>query len=639
MIGRFAKLGAYQELFNRQAFRLCLLGGALALASHLWQRSGLAPAWPAPTLALAAVALNGAPIVWEALQGLWRRQVNVDELVSLAILAALFQGEFLTAAAVSFIMTLGSLIEQAISQSARRSIQALARMTPDEATLLADDGPRVVPVASVGIGDRLLVKPGERVPVDGLILSGVTALDESSLTGESIPRTRRSGDPVLAGSLNYNGVIEIRATQVGDDTALGRVVRLVTEAEAHKPRAARLVDRYAQWFTPLVLACAGLAWWLTGEPGRAVAVLVAGCPCALLMAAPTATVAAVARAARSGILVKGGRHLEEVAQADAVLFDKTGTLTMGEPRVEDVVTADGRTREEIIACAAGAEQDCNHPLARAVMKAAHYARVSVTRAENVLSEIGLGVRAMLDGSLIEVGSAYLGLGEAALPGPLRASLAGMKEKGVTPLVVYRDQKPIGILGVSDRPRASARQAVAGLKGLGIARIGILSGDHDQSVRRVAAAIGVPEAWSGLKPQDKLEIIRQFQEQGRRVLFVGDGVNDAPALAGANVGVAMGAAGSDVALETADIALVHDEVAKLPLLIRLARRMLALIRLNIGLGLLFNTVAILGGAYGLLSPIAASVFHNAGSIIVVLSSASLILFRDRPAAAPAAPAGA
>lgn len=632
MIGRFSKLGAYQELFNRKAFRLCLLGGVLALAAFAWQWSGQTSAWPSLVLALAAVALNGGPIVWEAAQGLWRRQVNVDELVSLAILASLLQGEFLSAAIVSFIMTLGSLIEQAISQSARRSIQALARMTPEEATLLSPDGPRVVPVASVRLGDRLLIKPGERVPVDGVILSGITALDESSITGESIPRTRRIDDLVLAGALNYNGVIEIRATQVGDDTALGRVVRLVSEAEAHKPRAARLVDRYAQWFTPLVLACAGLVWWLSGDSSRAVAVLVAGCPCALLMAAPTATVAAVARAARAGILVKGGRHLEEVAQADAILFDKTGTLTLGEPRVEEVVTEDGLTREEIIACAAGAEQDCNHPLARAVMKAAHYARISVAKAENVLSEIGLGVRAMLEGSLIEVGSAYLGLGEAALPGPLRASLADMKEKGVTPLVVYRDQRPIGILGVSDTVRPSARQAVADLRALGIARIGILSGDHDQSVRRIAAAIGIPEAWSGLKPQDKLHIIQEFQEQGRRVLFVGDGVNDAPALARANVGVAMGAAGTDVALETADIALVHDEVAKLPLLIRLARRMLTLIRFNILLGLLFNTMAILGGAHGLLSPVAASLFHNAGSIIVVLTSASLVLFRDQPTTA-------
>ncbi len=629
MIGRFSHIGAYRELLNIRELLLCVAGGGLALASFLWDFGQASPVWLGAALALASVAVNGLPIVWEAAKGLWERQVNVDELVSLAIVASLVQGEFLTAAVVSFIMTLGSLAEEAISQSARKSIQALARMTPEEATLLEGGQARQVPVAQVRAGDRLLVKPGERIPVDGVIVSGTTAVDESSMTGESVPRTRQPDDPVLAGTLNYNGVIEMRATRVGNDTTLGRVIRLVTEAEMHKPRSARLVDRYAAWFTPVVLSVAALAWWVSGEASRAVAVLVAGCPCALLMAAPTATVAAVARAAKAGILVKGGRHLEEVARADAILFDKTGTLTLGETRVEDVVTREGTTREELIACAAGAEQNCAHPLARAVMKAAHYARVTVGKAESVLSEIGLGVRAMLDGCLIEVGSAAFGSGAAALPAALQTGLEAMEARGATPLVVYKDREPIGILGVTDTIRATARQTVQTLKTLGISRLGILSGDHERSVCRIAAAIGITDAWSGLKPQDKLTVIEDFQRQGRRVLFVGDGVNDAPALARANIGVAMGAAGTDVALETADIALTHDEVAKLPFLIRLSRRMLALIKVNIGLGLLFNAVAVLGSSYGVLSPIAASIFHNTGSIIVVLTSASLIFFRDVP----------
>lgn len=432
---------------------------------------------------------------------------------------------------------------------------------------------------------------------------------------------------MLAGALDYNGVIEIRATHVGDDTTLGKVVQLVTEAEGQKPNSVRFVDKYATWFTPAVLACAALAWVLSGEASRAVAVLVAGCPCALLMAAPTATVAAVARSARSGILVKGGRHLEDVAQVDTVLFDKTGTLTLGEPKVEEVVTDDGLSMEEVISCAAGAEQNCTHPLARAVMKAAHYAKVTVDKAENVLSEIGIGVRAVLDGSVIEVGSAYLGSGESALPAPFRERLATLKEKGATPLVVYRDQKSIGILGVTDTVRKTAHQTVENLKNIGVTRLGILSGDHEKSVDRVASATGIEDAWAGLKPRDKLKIIDEFQAQGRKVMFVGDGVNDAPALARANIGVAMGAAGTDVALETAGVALTHDEVGKLPFLIRLSRRMLTLIKVNIGLGLLFNVVAILGSSYGVLSPIAAALFHNAGSIIVVASSASLFLFRE------------
>jgi Cd2+/Zn2+-exporting ATPase len=627
MIGRFSTIGKYKDLFTFKELGVCLAGGALALGSFLWEWRDMSPPSIAVALALASVAVNGLPIIREAAKGLWKRQVNVDELVSLAIAASLLQGEYLTAAVVSFIMTLGALAEEAIGESARRSIQALARMTPEHATLLSGDQEHVVHVSKILPGDRLLVKPGERIPVDGVILSGAAAVDESPVTGEAIPKTRKQGDRVLAGTLDYNGVIEMRATHVGGDTTLGKVVKLVTEAETHKPRSARLVDNYARWFTPVVLACAGLAWALSGEAGRAVAVLVAGCPCALLMAAPTATVAAVARAARSGVLVKGGRPLEEAARVDAILFDKTGTLTLGEPRVEEVATWDGLSREEVLSCAAGAEQNCTHPLARAVMKAAHYAKITVARAESVLSEIGLGVRAVLGGRVIEVGSAYLGSGEAALPLPLRERLGAMKEKGATPLVVYRDQQPIGILGVTDTVRKTAGQAVENLRLLGVSRLGILSGDHAKSVARVASAIGVRETWAGLKPADKLSVIEDFQRRGYRVMFVGDGVNDAPALARANIGVAMGAAGTDVALETAGIALTRDEVARLPFLIRLSRRMLALIKVNIGLGLLFNTAAILGSSSGMLSPIAASLFHNAGAIFVVLSSASLILFRD------------
>lgn len=627
MIGRFSSLGEYKELMGSRELLLCLGGGALALAAFLWEWAGLSPAWLATLLALAAVAINGLPIVLEAARGLWQRQVNVDELVSLAIVASLLQGEFLTAATVSFIMTLGALVEEAISDSARRSIQALARMTPEEATVLTPEGSSVRPLTEVRVDDRLLVKPGERIPVDGVVLSGVSAVDESTITGESIPRTRRPGDTVLAGTLSYNGVLEIAANRVGGDTTLGKVVQLVTEAEAHKPQAVRFIDTYAKWFTPLVLFCAALAWWLSGEASRAVAVLVAGCPCALLMAAPTATVAAVARAARAGILVKGGRHLEQAAKVDTVLFDKTGTLTLGQPRVEEVVPEAGCSREELIACAAGAEQNCTHPLARAVLKAAHYAKVTVRKAEDVLSEIGLGVRAVLDGHVIEVGSAYLGSGESALPLPLRERLAAMKEQGATPLVVYRDSRPIGLLSVTDTVRQSARQAVEALRGLGIARLGILSGDHQRSVQGIAQSVGLDETWAGLKPQDKLEVIARLQQKGRRVMFVGDGVNDAPALARADIGVAMGAAGTDVALETAGVALTRDEVGKLPFLIRLARRMLGLIKVNVVLGVGFNALAILGSSYGLLSPIAASLFHNVGSIVVVLSSASLILLRE------------
>lgn len=626
MIGRFSKLGVYRELFRLRDFYVAVGGGLLALASYAVDSGAAEGSTVGTVLALAAVAVNGLPIVWGAVKGVLGREVNVDELVSLAIVASLIQGEYLTAAVVSFVMTLGSLVEQATSDSARKAIQSLVRMAPETATVLEGDGERAVPVDAVRVGDRILVKPGDQVPVDAEVVSGVSAVDESAMTGEAIPRAVRPGDAILAGTLNHNGVLTATATKVGRDTTLGKVIQLVTEAEEHRPEAVRLIDRYARWFTPAILVCAGAAWLLTGEAARAVAVLIVGCPCALILAAPTATVAALGRAARAGILVKGGGYLERAAAVRVVLFDKTGTLTAGEPRVEEIACLDGVGEDEILSCAASAEQHCTHPLARAVLKAAHCARVAVRRAEDAFHDIGLGVRAMVDGTLVEVGGVPAGDG-AALPDHLRSCLEASMAKGATPLVVYRDRRPVGILNVADPVRSISRRTVARFEALGIRRMAILSGDHRSAVERVAASVGIGEVHARLRPHDKVEVIRSCQSQGLPVMFVGDGTNDAPALAVADVGVAMAAAGTDVALETADIALTHDDISKLPWLVRLARRMLAVIRLNIVFGLLFNAAAVVAGGMGWLSPILAAVVHNVGSVLVVLASASLAVFAE------------
>lgn len=622
MIGRFSQLGVYRELVRSRYFYRIAFAGALALASYLWDRAtgGLSPVGIA--LALASVALNGAPIIWGAVQGILERKVNVDELVSLAIVAALLEGEFLTAAVVSFVMVLGALIEQATSDSARRAIQSLITLSPETATVLVDGRLEQVAAAHVRIGNILLVRPGERIPVDGVVRKGLTAVDESPMTGEPIPQEKTMGDAVYAGSLNQNGVVEIEASRVGEDTTLGRVIKLVSEAEAHKPEAIRLIDRYARWFTPAILGCAALAWALTGELSRAVTILIVGCPCALILAAPTAIVASIGRAAKSGILVKGGRYLEDAGRADAVLFDKTGTLTQGKPRVETIVSLDGVDEKRVLELAASVEQNSTHPLAQAVVKAAHYAKISIGRAEEIITEIGLGVRGLVGGRLVEVGSAYLGGGSANIPEGLRPHLERFKEMGATPLIVYEDQRPLGILSVSDQIRPAAAETVKRLKSLGITRIGMLSGDHEKSVRLVADSVGLTQAWSGQKPEEKLRIIREFQWSGDVVIFVGDGINDAPALAAANVGIAMGAAGTDVALETADIALMNDDISKIPFLIELSRRMLRTIKWNIAFGMIFNAVAVLASGGGLLSPIMGAIVHNVGSVIVVISSASI-----------------
>ncbi|TVQ96697.1 MAG: cation-translocating P-type ATPase [Desulfovibrionales bacterium] len=627
MIGRYATLGVYRELFVLRDFQICLVGGALALAGYLWEIFGAAWAWPVLAFYAGAIGLNGGPIIWGAIQGLLERRVNVDELVSLALIACLIQGELLTAAVVAFIMTLGTLIEEATSDSARRSIHELMRVAPQTALLLDGKSQREIAVSDISLGDELMVKPGDRIPVDARIVAGASALDESAITGESLPVTRNVGDEVLAGTLNHNGVLRIRAEKVGEDTLLGRVVRLVGEAEQHKPLATRFIDRYAAWFTPLILAIAGLVWYWSGDWSRAVSVLIAGCPCALIMAAPTATVAAVGRLARAGVLVKGGRYLEEASKVDALLFDKTGTLTSGRPRVEEIRADDGCTPEEVLACAACVEQDVSHPLARAVLKAAQYARITMETATDVVAEVGRGVRAVVQGRHIEVGGIASATSIHSLPACLQTCLETIQARGATPLLVYRDQRPIGVIGVADTLRSEAAETMRRLQNLGITRLGILSGDHDLAVRRVAEQLGIAWTRSGLKPDQKLEELSRLQKAGHTVMVVGDGINDAPALARANVGVAMGGAGTDVALETADIVLTRDDISRLPLLIRLSRKMLTVIKINVVLGLGFNALAIWGGAAGILGPIQAAILHNVGAVIVVFSSAALAMGRD------------
>ncbi len=627
MIGRFTRLGVYEELLQSRDFLKVGFGALLAFVGFLVENFAPDLIMVSRMLILASVAINGLPVIIGAVRGLLEKRVNVDELLSLAIIASLVAGEFLTAAVVSTIMVLGALVEEATAESARKSIQTLIKVSPKKATVLVGGTSKTVLVEEVRVGDMILVKPGEQVPVDGVVTEGASSLDESAITGEPMPREKKAGDPVYAGTLNHNGLLQIRAERVGEDTTLGQVIRLVTEAEAHKPKTIAFIDRFAKYFTPLILSCAGIAWLVTGDFSRAVAILIVGCPCALILAVPTATVAAIGRAARAGILVKGGQHIENVALADTVFFDKTGTLTEGNPRVEDIVPSEGIERDDLLGHAASVECNSTHPLARAVIQAAHYARITIDAARDLFAEIGLGVRGSVNGNLVEVGSVYLNGGLGGVPVPLLSRLQAIKEQGSTPLMVYRDKKPLGFLSVSDRVRPGARRIVTELEKLGMTEIGILSGDHEKSVDLVGRQVGISRLWSGLKPDDKLRVIREKQQGGARIIYVGDGINDAPALAVADTGIAMGAKGTEVALETADIALMGDDIAKLPFLISLSRRMLFIIKLNIAFGLVFNLVSVLAGASGVISPIMGAVVHNIGSVLVVLSSASIGFFRE------------
>ncbi len=628
MIGRFSKLGVYEELLQSRDFVKVGFGAFLALAGFVVGRF-ISPDQiiVSQALILASVAINGLPVIFGAVRGVLEKRVNVDELLALAIIACLLNGEFLTAAVVSSIMVLGALIEEATAASARKSIQALIKISPRQAIIVTNGEIKTVAVEDVCIGDILMVKPGEQIPVDGVVIEGASSLDESAITGEAMPLEKSIGDPVYAGTLNHNGLLRIRAERVGENTTLGQVIRLVSEAEAHKPKTTAFIDRFAKYFTPLILACALVAWLLSGDFGRAVAVLIVGCPCALILAVPTATVAAIGRAARAGILVKGGQHIESVALADTILFDKTGTLTEGNPRVNEIVPVEGITKDYLLRQAASVECNSTHPLARAVIQAAHLAKITVNGAKDLFTEVGLGVRGSVDGFLVEVGSVYLCGGTGCVPGALQLRLQAIKEQGSTPLMIYRDKQPLGFLSVSDQVRNGAGKTVEDLKRLGIKKIGILSGDHQKSVELVGRQVGITLLWSGLKPDDKLRIIEEMQKGEAKVVFIGDGINDAPALAVADIGIAMGGKGTEVALETADIALMGDDIGQLPLLIALGRRMLLIIKLNIAFGLVFNLISVAAGASGWITPIMGAVIHNVGSVLVVLSSASIGFFRE------------
>jgi Cd2+/Zn2+-exporting ATPase len=624
MIGRFANLGTYRELFDVAELVRVMAGGLLAVAGFAWEKSVGAPAAVGTSLILLSVALNGVPIIWGALTGLYRKKVNVDELVSMAIIASLIAGEFLSAAVVSFVMVLGAQIEAATGETARRAIKALVKISPREATVLTDQGERRKPVSEIHRGDVLRVKAGEILPVDAVIEEGITTVDESSITGEPIPKQKHVGDTVYAGTVNQTGVINIRSIRVGKDTTLGRVIQLVSEAEAHQPESVALIDRYARWFTPAILMCAAAAWVVTGEISRAVTVLIVGCPCALILAAPTAIIAAISRAAKEGVLIKGGRYIEAVASAKTLLFDKTGTLTAGEPVVDEVVPADGVEANYVLRQAACVEQNSSHPLSRAVLKAADERGLTLANAQDAFARIGEGVEGCVEGSSIQVGSVDMVVKDAADSKNMAPVYHRIQKEGATPLAVHQDGRLIGIISVSDPIHPDAADMVKALKRLDVGTIGIVSGDHQGSVQRVAAILEATDYWADVKPQGKLDVINGLRNGHRAgpIVFVGDGINDAPSLAAADVGVAMGAKGTEVALETAHVALMHDDISKIPFLIRLGRRTVATIKWNIFFGLAFNLIAVLAGGGGWLSPIMGAVVHNVGSVLVVLSSASI-----------------
>ena len=576
-----------------------------------------------------AIVLCGIPIVLEALIGLITAfDIKADVLVSLALIAAVLIGEDFAAGEVAFIMQLGALLEDVTVARARAGIEKLVHLTPQTARLLLPDGENIVPAEQVRVGDRLRVLPGESIPVDGVITSGQTSINQAVMTGESLPVDKTVGDEVSSGTVNQYGAFEMRATKVGEDSSIQRMIRLVQSADAGKARIVGLADRWATWIVVVALTAAALTWLITGEIIRAVTILVVFCPCALVLATPTAIMAAIGNATRHGFLVREGDALERLAAVRKIAFDKTGTLTYGTPRVVAVASnLAGLDRAGLYALAAGAEQLSEHPLGKAVV--AGYREENsgeIAPAESFEMLPGRGVSAVVDGRRVLAGNPQLlaDHGVAVSPDAERQRLL---EEGATMIYVAADGVFAGYLALSDTLRAESAATIAALEAAGVRPV-LLTGDHESAAGAIAARLGIREVRAGCLPEDKLEEIGRWQRDGVHVCMIGDGVNDAPALKKADVGIAMGGVGSDIAVEAADIALVDDEVKELPHLMALSRRMMSTIRMNLTFSMGLNFLAIFLAMAGTLNPVVGALVHNAGSVAVILNSALLLKWKRK-----------
>ena len=573
--------------------------------------------------AMIGAIILGYPIILTAIKDLKLGKLSINELVAIAVLAAFASGDYKTAGVVAFFMLLGELIETRTAEGARDSIESLIKLTPTKARRIkADKSEEEVPASQLAIGDVIRIRPGDNVAADGVILNGHGSFNQATITGESLPVDKKSGDEVFAGTLNLTGVLEIKVSRAGTDTTLGRVRELILAAEKTKLPIMKIVDQYMAFYTPLVLVIGALVWAFTRDLERVISVLVVSCPCAFILATPTAMVAALSAAARLGILIKNVADIETAAKINAFIFDKTGTLTTGELAVSRLAPIGDTKPAELLRIAASAEKYSNHPTAKALATISSEAGVPLVEPKDFTETAGRGVAADVGGAKILVGRAQW-LKDNGVKDDFEKSVDLNETEGWSLIFVARDGKCIGWVGLQDQTRPEAREALAELKEAGVRRIAMVSGDRQPVATRVAAEIGCEEAKGDCLPQNKVEFVRAVKAKGYHVAVIGDGVNDAPALAAGDIGIAMGAAGSEVAIHSATIALMNNDLRRLPFLVKLSRSTRAVINQNFLFGVFFIIGGLSAAAFGWLNPILAAVLHNAGSLIVIFNSARLV----------------
>ena len=632
--------------------------GALLIAGYLVEKLvPTAPGWLPVACYVAAYFFGGAYTLREAIDNLRMKRFEIDTLMLVAAAGAAALGSWAEGALLLFLFSLGHALEHYAMGRAKRAIEALAELAPETATVRRDGQVHEIPVEELAVGDVVIVRPNERMPADGFLVAGTSSVNQAPVTGESIPVDKRPVDDhavarskpdavdaasrVFAGTINGSGAIEVEVTRRSTDSALARVVRMVSEAETRKSPTQRFTDRFERIFVPAVLVLAVLllfAWVVIDEPFRdsfyrAMAVLVAASPCALAIATPSAVLSGIARAARGGVLIKGGAPLEELGSLKAMAFDKTGTLTEGRPRITDIVPVDGTTEEDLLAVAVAVESLSDHPLAAAIARdgRARLEGRAIPTATDLVSLTGRGVAATLEGEPVWIGKAEMFGSEdiPALGTAATKAIEELRQAGRTSMFVRQGTRDLGAIGLLDTPRDGARETLQQLRELGIERMIMISGDHQRVAEAVAGQVGLDEAWGDLMPEDKVEAIRKLRAQDK-VAMVGDGVNDAPAMANATVGIAMGAAGSDVALETADVALMADNLRHLPFAVGLSRHTRGVIRQNVfvSLGIVAFLVpaTILGLGIG-----PAVAIHEGSTLLVVFNALRLLAYRGKATA--------
>lgn len=602
---------------------ICLVLGGISLAISLFDLVPLPfdAAW-------IAIILCGLPIILEAIIGLVTAfDIKADVLVSLALVASVLIGEDFAAGEVAFIMQLGALLEELTVSKARAGIEKLVHLTPQTARILTANGEKIIPAEQVAIGDRIRVLPGETIPVDGVILSGQTSINQAVMTGESLPVDKTVGDEVSSGTVNQFGAFEMEAAKVGEDSSIQRMIRLVQSADAGKAKIVGLADRWATWIVVIALSAAALTWFFSGEIIRAVTILVVFCPCALVLATPTAIMAAIGNATKHGFLVREGDALERLSKVSKVTFDKTGTLTYGTPKVTAIGTCSGFTEREVYAYAAAVEQFSEHPLGKAIVSCyKQESEPDLLQAEQFAMIPSEGVTGVVNGKTVKAGNLKL-LKEITVSSDLTLATEKYLMDGCTVIYVAVDNTLAGYIVLADTVRQESAKMIRDIHTLGVQPV-LLTGDNQNAANVIGRQLGIEEIHANCLPEDKLKQIGAHQQQGQEVCMIGDGINDAPALKKANVGIAMGGVGSDIAVDAADIALVDDEIKELPHLLALSKKMMRTIKLNLTFSMGLNFLAIALAVTGILGPVVGALVHNAGSVVVIINSALLLRWKQQ-----------